>query len=310
MSGFEEVVNAYRNDGVSVFITGLNSYLLSGELVTKLTGRYLELDVFPFSLSEVRDFMEINGRGFEPDAGFRDYMVRGGFPRRLLFDGEEEQEKYISDLIDEMISKDVLSRCRVRSREAFERVLRYVMATPSMTVSSLSVSDHLRGQGMAVKPDTVNRYLRYIFDSRLASRCDRYDIVGRKVLTALYNVYPVDPALHTHYPGRRSRMRVGMVLESIVYNELASRGYGVSVGKLRESEVDFVVTSGDRVAYGQVTYVMETEETEEREFGPLLRIADAFPKYVISMDPITMDREGVRHLNLVRDFLLGDGFVL
>lgn len=155
MSGFEEVVNAYRNDGVSVFITGLNSYLLSGELVTKLTGRYLELDVFPFSLSEVRDFMEINGRGFEPDAGFRDYMVRGGFPRRLLFDGEEEQEKYISDLIDEMISKDVLSRCRVRSREAFERVLRYVMATPSMTVSSLSVSDHLRGQGMAVKPDTV-----------------------------------------------------------------------------------------------------------------------------------------------------------
>lgn len=310
VEGFEKVVNAYRNDDVSVFVTGSNSYLLSGELVTKLTGRYIEFDVFPFSLSEVRDYKVLNGLPFDPDLDFRDYTVNGGFPKRFSYPGREEQETYVRSIVDEVIRKDVLSRNKVRGRASFQKVLGYILSTPSVTVSSTSVSGYLRSERIGVNPATVSRYLDMIFNSRLASRCLRRDIKGKKALRTLYKSYVADPALHTYYPSAGTGTRMGSLLENIVYNELRSRGYDVSAGKLGDGEVDFVVSRSRDVAYVQVTYVMDSPETEEREFAPLLRIRDAYPKYVISMDPLDMGRDGVKHLNLVRDFLLGDGFRL
>ncbi len=310
VEGFEKLLNAYRGDGVSVFVTGSNSYLLSGELVTKLTGRYLEFDVYPFSLSEVRDFKLLNGLDFDASREFRDYLVKGGFPGRFAYGDDGEQERYVSSLVGEIVAKDILRRNRVRNRATFERVLRYLTSTPSATISSTSISDYLRGQRIHVKPDTVNRYLELMFDSRLVCRCLRYDLRGRRSLATLYKSYLVDPALHSYYPSRRDVIRMGALVENIVHTELVSRGYDVSVGKLDGREVDFVVSKGDRKAYVQVAYAMESPETVEREVAPLLRIRDLHPKYIISTDPVAGDLLGVRHLNLVTDFLLGDGFAL
>lgn len=310
VEGFERVVNAYRNDGVSVFVTGSNSYLLSGELVTKLTGRYLEFDVFPFSFSEIRDFKLFNGLEFDVDREFSEYMVKGGFPRRLSFEGDIEQEKYVSSLVGEIIAKDVLKRNRIRNRTVFERILQYLTSTPSATISSTSISDYLKSQRMDVKPSTVNRYLELMFDSKLVCRCLRYDVRGRRSMATLYKSYLVDPALHTYYPSRRRDVRLGALVENIVYTELVSRDYHVTVGKLGSGEVDFVVSKGDGMAYVQVAYSLESPETVEREVAPLLRIRDLYPKYIISMDLVDVGARGARHLNLVRDFLLGDGFRL
>ena len=310
VDGFESVINAYRNDGVSVFITGSNSYLLSGELVTKLTGRYLEFDVFPFSLSEVRDYKQLNGMDFDPSRDFQDYLVNGGFPKRFSYPDSEQQADYVRAVVREVVEKDIRKRRKVRNIQTFEKVLEYLLSTPSVTVSSTSIADFMRSEKVKVLPSTVNRYLDMIFTSRLLSKCSRVDVVGRKALKTLYKSYVSDPALHAYAAGPRTGLRIGMMLENVVYNELVSRGYDVSVGKFGDREVDFVVTRGLKKAFVQVTYVMESPETEEREEAPLLALRDASPKYIITMDPVTIGRNGIVRLNLVNDFLLGDGFRL
>lgn len=308
VDGFEKLVNAYRGDGVSVFITGSNSYLLSGELVTKLTGRYIELDVYPFSLAEVRDFKRLNGQTFEAREELRDYMVNGGLPGRFVYDAGSQQD-YVRAMVDEVIGKDVIRRNKVRGRSSFEAVLRYVLSTPSVTVSSTSVAKYLRSEGVSILPDTVNRYLDMIFSSKLAMRCDRVDIVGKKALRTLYKSYVADPALCSFYAGPGTNQRMGAMMENLVHNELLSRGYRVSVGKLRDLEVDFVVSRGTEMALVQVAYLLASEETEDREEAPLLAARTACPKYIISMDPIPTSRNGVIRLNLL-DFLLGEAIRL
>lgn len=307
---FEVLVNGYRNEGVSVFITGSNSYLLSGEMVTKLTGRYMEFDVYPFSFSEVRDYCSVNSMDFDSRRDFNEYVRLGGFPRRFSLGDQTAQRDYVRSLIAEIIEKDVRRKRKVRNKATFERVLEYLLATPSATISSTSISDYLRSEHVNINPYTAARYIDLIIASRLVSKCTRTDLVGKKALKTLYKVYIADPALHTLYPEVRSDIRMGAMIENIVYNELRSRGYSVTVGKLRGLEIDFVVTDGVRRAFVQVTYVMESPDTEAREIAPLLKLKDASPKYIISLDPVTFDRSGVVHLHLIDDFLLGDGFEL
>ena len=157
-------------------------------------------------------------------------------------------------------------------------------------------------------PDTVNRYLDVIFASRLADRCMRFDISGKKALKTHYKSYVADISLYTSYPARRHDVRMGLIVENIIFNELNARGYDVQVGKLRNTEVDFVVSGSKGIAYIQAAYLLASPETEDREERPLLDIRDNYPKYIISMDPVAADRKGIRRLRLVEDFLLGDGF--
>ncbi len=310
VNGFEKVVNAFRNDGTSVFITGSNSYLLSGELVTKLTGRYLEFDIFPFSFKEIVEFKRLNKLEVNLEREFLDYVRNGGFPRRFEYDTPEGREFYTKTIVKEVMTKDILRRNRNHGKQGFEKVLEYVMSTPGATISSTSISGILKNEGLSIKPDTVNRYLKQIFDSKLASKCERIDLVGKNALRTLYKSYVADPALHTYYSSPRTEVRMGVMVENIVYNELISCGYQVSIGKLGAKEIDFIVSNGHKIAYVQVTYLMPTPETELREIAPLISIKDVNPKYIISMNPVPIDVRGVVHLNLIHDFLLGDGFKL
>ena len=310
VKGFEPLINAYRNDGVSVFITGSNSYLLSGELVTKLTGRYVEFRIFTFSLSEVRDFCRENGIDFNPSDAFQDYLINGGYPKSFSYSDPESRNFYIRSVIEETIKKDILKNRKVRNKSLLNKILDYILSTPGAEISSTSIADFLRSEKIKTTPNTVNRYLDMIYASKLADRCMRFDIYGKKSMKTHYKSYVADISLHTSYPIRRHDLRMGHVIENIVFNELNARGYDVQVGKLKRTEVDFVVSDGSGTAYVQVTYLMPSTETEDREERPLLRIADNYPKYIISMDPIAIERKGIRRLRLVDDFLLGDGFKL
>lgn len=305
---FEPLINAYRNDGVSVFITGSNSYLLSGELVTKLTGRYIEFRIFTFSLNEVRSFYLENGMDFIPMDAFRDYILNGGYPKGFTYTDSEDRVLYVRSVIEETIKKDILKSSKVRNQTLLNKLLDYVLSTPGAEISSTSISDYLRSEHIVTSPNTVNRYLDLIFASKLADKCMRFDIFGKKALKTHYKSYVADISLHTSYPSHRHDLKMGHIIENIVFNELISRGYDVQVGKFRNTEVDFVVSDGRNIAYIQVTYMISSPETEDREERPLLDIRDNYPKYIISMDPITIDRKGIKRLRLVEDFLLGDGF--
>ena len=307
---FEPLINAYRNDGVSVFITGSNSYLLSGDLVTKLTGRYVEFEIGTFSFGEIKAYYELNGLPFDKGKEFDDYLIYGGYPKRFDYPDASAQERYIQSVIEETITKDILKSRKVRDRGLLKRILEYVVSTPGAEISTTSISDFLRSERIKTLPKTVGRHLELIYSSKIASKCMRYDINGKKSLKTHYKSYVADPSIHSLYPQPRSRLKMGHVIENVVHIELVSRGYAVSVGKLRDLEVDFVVTKGRKVAYVQVAYLIESEATMDREIGPLLRIKDAFPKYIISMSPVQIDQDGVRMLHLIDDFLIGDKFTL
>ncbi len=310
VDGFEELINAYREDGVSVFITGSNSYLLSGEMVTKLTGRYVEFKILTFTLSEIREYMEINGIEFDSVKGFNDYLRFGGYPKRFDYYDADSSMLYVRSVIEESVSKDILMKKKVRNRTTLEKVMRYLFSSPSATISSTSIADYMKKEHTKVQYQTVLRYLDLIASSKLACKCERYDIIGKKTMKTLYKSYVADPAIHSLYPGDRQNIRLGAMIENIVYNELISRGYDVYVGKFKKMEVDFVVKNDARLAYVQVAYLMPDEKTINREKRPLISIRDAFPKYIITMDPITVDMDGIRVLNLVNDFLLGDKFTI
>lgn len=310
VSGFESLVNAYRNDGVSVFITGSNTYLLSGDLVTKLTGRYIEFRIMTFSFDEVREFHLINDIPFDRHIEFNNYLRFGGYPKMFEYSNIEEKLLYLRSVIAETIEKDILQSKKVRNRALLNKVLDYLLSSPAIEVSSPSIVRYLKSDGVRTLPNTINGYLELIFSSKIVNKCERYDIHGKRSLKTLYKTYLADPSLYASYPRSRGNLMIGHLIENIVFNEFISRGYDVSVGKILKGEIDFVVSRGDKVAFVQVAYLMPDESTIKREFEPLLRIRNGFPKYVISLDPIKMDRDGVKMLNLLDDFLLGDGFIL
>ena len=309
VEGFETVINAYRNEGVSVFITGSNSYLLSGELVTKLTGRYVKFRIFPFSFSEAREFRRLNGLRIDDRRDFDDYLVYGGLPKSFEYPEDSVREKYIRSVLEETKEKDILMMNDVRDRHLLDGIMRYLASAPGAGISSTSIKKYLVAEGVRTTPATVQRYLDMIFASYVASKCERFDVVGKKALKTLYKSYLADPSLHTLVSGRRDRLDYGMLVENVVYNELVSRGYEVMVGKKGPYEIDFVVFRGYKKAYVQVAYRIH-EDNVEREEGRLLSLKDNHPKYIISMEPINIGSGGIIRLHLVHDFLLGDGFTL
>ncbi len=310
VDGFETVVESYRKKDVSVFITGSNSYLLSGELATKLTGRYIEFRIMPFAFSEIEEYRRLNNIATDIQSDFNDYLIYGGLPKRLDYPSVSAQEKYVFAILEEIKKKDILRRGRVRNKGLLDRLIGFISSIPSQEISVDSITSFVSKQDSPTKKNTVKKYLEEIFSSNIASKCMMYDVMGKKVLKIHYKSYLTDLSLHTFVSGKKDRLDYGMLIENVVYNELISRGYSVLVGRKGKTEIDFVVSDGMRKAYVQVAYLMPDSEVVEREEGPLLAMKDGFPKYIISMDPLTVSDNGIKRLNLVNDFLLGDGFKL
>ncbi len=308
VDGWEKAVNAFLADfDVDIYITGSNSHLLSSELATYLAGRYVEIPVFTLSFREFLDFR----KHYFPEeetkiSPFATYLRKGGFPviHTVNYD-EETAYKVIRDIYSSVILRDSVQRYKIRDVELLERVIRYVFDNIGNTFSGKNVADYFKNQQRKTDINTIYNYLHALEGAFILYRVSRYDIKGKEILKTQEKFYASDVSLIYTTMGYRDRMISG-ILENIVFLELKRRGYQVYIGKLDNKEIDFIAEKqGDKV-YIQVAYKLESNQTVEREFAPLLAVDDHYPKYVVTMDDFWKDTiDGIRHL-YITDFLLSD----
>ncbi len=309
VAGFEEVINGFREEGnCSIFITGSNSYLLSGELVTKLTGRYIEFEMFPLTFDEyvqMKHFYQIEVDS-NPAAELQKYILEGGFPRTVLLNDISEKRTYAKNVIEEIFEKDIRRRVKIRNRETFESVRQYIINNFGATTSVKNLYEDLRKSGQSVSRQTVARYMKALIDAKVLYECSRFDMKSRKSILGEKKFYLSDLgfffALNTD-----NRINYGPVLENIVYFYARSKGYIVSVGRIGSLECDFILRNDTMdYAYVQVAYtILLSKETEDREYRPLETIRDNYPKYVMTTDYLLQKRNGISHVNLM-DFMMAE----
>jgi hypothetical protein len=300
---FELVINSFRSThNVSIFITGSNSKLLSGELATHLSGRTISFRIMPFTFSEFCEFKKHNGENKAHEEWLREYMTWGGFP--LVCKGEDESTKgvILSNIYDSVVLKDIIMRNSVASPGALERIIEYLVANSSTIISGNAIATALTDGTHRVSAPTVYEYVRYIVEACICDKVSRYDIRGKKILSQEEKTYVCDLGFF-HIKKNRVKDEFNYIVETICYNELIARGYNVYVGKTYKSEVDFIAQKGQEKVYIQAAYLLSDEGVIEREFGAYDSVKDHYPKYVITMDRLTLNRDGIIHLNLI-DFLL------
>lgn len=306
VEAWEKCVNSFRVElDCDIYITGSNAKLLSGELATYLTGRYVEFVIYPFSF---REFIELY-RTVYPDTDtrqcFTKYLTLGGMPylSNLRYD-ENASRQYLRDLFNSMELKDIVKRKNIRDVDMLERIISYITANIGTTFSSTSISKYLKSEGRSVSTETVLNYMRACTDAFLFYQVKRQDLQGKKILTVNEKYYVADHGVREAVFGGNMR-DINLVLENIVYMELLRRGYKVTVGKVADKEIDFVCEDQGNKLYVQVAYLLASEDTVKREFGVFNHVGDNFPKYVITLDEFDMSRDGIKHRN-IRDFLLAE----
>ncbi len=299
---WEKAINSFKaTKNVSIFVTGSNSNLLSGELATLLAGRYVSFKIQPFSFKEVCELKGLQDRS-QIEQAFEEYMKWGGMPQRFYFQEELETKNYLMDLYDSIVIKDIVSRYKVKDVELLNKVLEYLMATPAQQFSVKNIVNYLKSENRNCSNETLYNYLSYITNSFIMNKAKRYDIKGKRVLSTNDKYYLTDLGLGQVKSSQKAKGK-GSILENIVYNELIDRGYEVFVGKSNRSEIDFIATYFEEKIYVQVAYILTDELVIEREFGAYKGIEDNYPKYVLTMDKFDFSQNGIIHKN-VMDWLL------
>jgi len=299
---WEKAINSFKATlNVSIFITGSNSKLLSGELATLLTGRYISFQIMPFSFSEIIEFKNIENKQEIEDA-FYDYLLWGGMPQRFELKTLDGTKAYLEDLFDAIVLKDIIKRQNIKNVNIFERIMEYLVTNPSQTFSPTNMMKEFEKEKIPMSSKTVYECLEYAENSFLMSKISTYDIRGKRILTRKDKYYLTDVGLGQILSGNK-RPQYGAYLENIVYNELCLRGYNVNVGNNNGREIDFIATKHNRKEYYQVTYELSNKDTEEREFNAYNNIDDNYPKYVISTDKLDYSQNGIIHKNII-DWLL------
>ena len=292
---WEKVVNSYSqdySDSYEIFITGSNSKMLSGDLATLLSGRYVSFEVFPYSYSE---YLGMTGQD-KGKQSYMAYMDGGGLPELFMLQKQELKRNYISAIKDTVLLRDIIQRNNIRDPKLLEDIFVFLVNNASNLISISSIVKYFKGQGRRVSYDAISNYIGYIEDTFLIHRCDRYDIKGKDTLSGNAKFYMNDLAYKNYlYPG--FGYGFGYLVENLIYLELCRAGFDVYVGVLRNKEVDFVAKKADRVIYIQSTYLLSDESTVEREYSALESIGDNFEKIVVSLDDATLPlRGGIRHL--------------
>lgn len=313
---WEKSVNAFIVDfDIDLYITGSNSQLLSSELATFLTGRYVEIPIFTLSFQEFLTFKLHYGQNNLPQqsfaqdkasllTAFNEYLRKGGFPVVHIADYEQDTiDKIVQDIYDSVILRDTVQRHKIRDVELLERVVKYAFDNIGNTFSGKNVADYFKSQQRNLNVNTVYNYLQALESAFILHRVERFDIKGKEILKTQEKFYLGDVSLLYATMGFRLTLISG-ILENLVYLELKRQGYTVYIGKLGDKEVDFIAQKQNEKRYIQVAYKLESETTIQREFAPLLQIADHYPKYVVTMDEYWQGNiDGVVHLNIV-DFLM------
>lgn len=303
IDGWEKSVRSYRlEDRTDIIITGSNSKMLSSELSTLIGGRYQEIHVRSLSYREFLRFHELE----DNDESLWKYINYGGLPG-LIQTGLEDEDlvwDYIKGVYHTVMLKDIIERHSIRNIAFLNTLLRYFSDTVGKLVSLNNISKYMKSQGQDIAVKSIAAYLAYFKEVYLLTSVSRYDIHGKKLLESNDKIYFGDVGLRNLIAGGEREGDIEKILENIVYGQLLRMGYSISVGQLKAGEVDFVCTKTNERVYVQVTYLVASPETEEREFGSLENIKDNYPKYVISMTPLVKrsDRAGITHLGL-REFL-------
>ena len=297
---FEEVINGYREEEeYSIFITGSNSYLLSGELSTKLTGRYLEFELFPLTFPEYLGMKEFLGKTVTQDvtSEFDMYITGGGFPKALSYEGADKAV-YIQGIHKEIFEKDIRKRVKIRKVSVFETVQRYIINNFGATMSLSNILDDLKKNGCPIRRETLNRYIHILEEAKIVYPCERFDLKSRRSITGEQKYYLADLgfyfALNTD-----KRINYGPALENIVYTYARSKNYEISVGRIGNLECDFILDRNNTdYSYIQVAMtIMDSIETENREYRPLEKIKDNYPKYLLTRNDLIQHRGGILHFN-------------
>lgn len=309
---FEEVINGFREDGnCSIFLTGSNSYLLSGELVTKLTGRYIEFEMYPLTYDEYEQMKVFYQKEINPNSALelQSYILEGGFPRAVMIDSLADKRSYTQSVTEEIFEKDIRKRVKIRNRESFEAIRRYIIHNFGATTSIKNLHEDLRKNGQIISRQSVTRYIKALVDAKVLYECDRFDLKSRKSLSGEKKYYVADLSFYFAF-NTDNRIHYGPVLENIVYFYIRSCNDKVSVGKIGKLECDFIVRNPElNYAYVQVAYTIAlSRETEDREYRPLEMIRDNYPKYVITTDYLLQQRNGIRHVNLMDFITAGEEF--
>lgn len=301
VEGFEEVINGYREEeDYSIFITGSNSYLLSGELATKLTGRYLEFELYTLSFEEYLEMKEFVGKDVLPDLTeeFDAYIAEGGFPKALQYEGADKQA-YIQGVIKEIFQKDIKKRAKIRKVSVFETVQRYAINNFGATMSLTNILDDLKKNGCPIRRETLHRYLTILEEAKIIYPCYRFDLKSRRSVSGEQKYYLADLGFYFAM-NTDKRIHYGSALENIVYIYARSKGYDVSVGRIGKLECDFIMERNNiDYAYVQVSMtIMNSTDTENREYRPLESIKDNYPKYLLTRNDLIQHRSGIKHYNM------------
>lgn len=299
---FQKVVDSlYIKKNVDLYLTGSNAYMLSGELATLLSGRYVEVEMLPLSFKE---YVTHTGDSRELGRKYIEYLENSSFPYTTELNGNQKQiYEYLNGIYSSIVIKDVMSRYRISNTMMLESIIRFIFDNIGNHLSTKSISDAMNSNGRKIDVKTVEKYLKALMDSYIIYQAKRYNVKGKQYLKTLEKYYIVDIGMRYMLLGGR-KTDVGHILENVIYLELLRRRYRVYIGKVDELEVDFVAMNHEGIVYFQVAATVREQTTFERAITPLKRISDHYPKYILTLDEDPdADYEGIRRLNVI-DWLM------
>lgn len=302
VQNFEKVINSIAaSTNSSIFIAGSNATMLSDEISDLLSGRYVKFRIFPLSYKE---YLELTGKNGKDIETLNDYIKWGGLPNRLEFNDEEAIKRYLSDVFDSIIVKDIILKLKLTDITLFNQILQYIIDTTGREFSAENIIKYLKNEGREISTKTIYNYINALCKALIISKVYRYDVHGKSILKTLSKYYMMDLGI-ARLKNNNPEINSAFALETIVQNDLRIKGYEIYSGKINNKEIDFVVKKDNITKYIQVTYLLNSPETIEREFGAFESIKDNYPKYVISLDKIDFSQNGIIHKNLI-DVLLSD----
>ena len=307
VSGFEELLNGFRVEGgISIFITGSNSYLLSGELMTRLTGRYIEFEIYTLSFEEYEQMKRFYNKEVNSNSliELNNYILEGGFPRTIQIDGMAAKRTYVEGVVHEIFDKDIRRRVKIKDTATFETVRNFIINNFGATMSINSLHEALKKNGIQIGRSTVTRYIQTLVDAKILYECNRFDMKSKRSLSGEKKYYLADLSFYFAL-NTDNRINFGPALENIVYFYARGLDYSVSVGRIGKLECDFILRDQEmNYSYVQVAYTIAgSVDTEEREYRALEAIKDNYDKYVVTTDYLLQKRNGISHVNLM-DFMM------
>lgn len=306
VKNWEVSLNSYRVDlECDIYITGSNSQLLSGELATLISGRYISINMLPFSFKELIQYYDEMHENIDEIKLFEQYLSYGGFPGLLNYKNEEK-EKYLYDLYSTIVLNDILYKNKVKDLDLLERLMEFMISNIGQLFSANSISKYIKNENRKTTPHTIINYMDYARNAFIFYQIKRENIKQKRKLLISDKYYLVDSGFYFIFNGSTQR-NWGQLLENIVFLELIRQGYSITIGKIQDLEVDFVCRKANQIKYIQVSQSILDENTRKREFKSLEKISDSYPKYVISMDSFDFSANGIIHLNII-DFLKSENF--